>query len=88
MINKATLNVIDPDTMKVLKDAPFVLVAEGFNVNTALGSKFGSDLLKAGFRGRYNNIGAHKEGPGGLWQQMGYQGVDPDGIMKSVKALA
>jgi transketolase len=88
LINKPTLNVIDPDTMKMLKDAPFVLVAEGFNVNTGVGAKFGSDLLKAGFRGKYNYIGAHKEGPGGLWQQMGYQGLDPEGIAKSIKALA
>jgi transketolase len=71
LINKPTLNVLDPDMMKMLKDVPFVLVAEGFNVTTGLGSKFGSDLLKAGFRGRYNNIGTNKEGPGGLWQQMG-----------------
>ena len=68
-------------------DAPFVLVAECFNVATGVGSRFGSELLKAGFKGRYNHIGSHKEGAGGLWQQMGFQGLDPDGIMKSVKAL-
>jgi len=87
LISKATLNVIDADTMKLLKDAPFVLVSECFNVKTGLGSRFGTELLKAGFKGRYNNIGAHKEGSGGLWQQMGYQGLDPEGIVKSVKAL-
>jgi transketolase C-terminal domain/subunit len=87
LINKATLNVYDETTMKMLKDAAFVLVAEGFNVKTGLGSRFGSALLKAGFKGRYNNIGTHVEGPGGLWQQMGFQGVDPEGIMKAVKAL-
>ena len=87
LINKATLNVNDPATMKRLKDAPFVLVVECFNVRTGVGSKFGTDLLKAGFKGKYNHLGAHKEGPGGLWQQMGYQGLDPDGIMKAVKAL-
>ena len=53
-----------------------------------VGSKFGSDLLKHGFRGKYNNIGTHKEGSGGLWQQMGFQGLDSEGIFKSVKALA
>ncbi len=87
LINKATLNVMDGATMKLLAKSPFVLVAESFNVNTGLGSRFGSELLKAGFRGRYNNIGTHKEGPGGLWQQMGYQGLDPEGIMKAVKGL-
>jgi len=87
LINKPTLNVTDKETMKLLKDAPFVLVAECFNVATGVGSRFGSELLKAGYKGRYNHIGSHKEGSGGLWQQMGYQGLDPDGIMKSVKAL-
>ena len=87
LINKPTLNVWDKETLAMLSGSPFVLVAEGFNVRTGLGSRFGSELLKAGFTGRYNNIGTHRDGPGGLWQQMGYQGLDPDGIMKSVKAL-
>ena len=62
-------------------------MAEGFNVNTGVGSRFGSELLKAGFRGKFNNIGTHKEGSGGLWQQMGYQGLDPAGIAKSISVL-
>ena len=74
--------------MKTLAPAPFVLVAESFNVNTGLGSRFGTWLLKAGFKGRYDNIGTHKEGSGGLWQQMGYQGVDTAGIQESVRRLA
>lgn len=87
LINKSTLNVYDEAMMKKLAGAPFVLVAEGWNVKTGLGSRFGSELLKRGFKGKYNNIGTHAEGPGGLWQQMGFQGLDPDGIMKSIKAL-
>ena len=87
LINKSTLNVLDPATMKLLAAAPFVLVAESFNVSTGLGSRFGSDLLKAGFKGRYNNIGTSKEGCGGLWQQMGFQGIDSEGIAKAVQAL-
>jgi transketolase len=87
LINKATLNVVDRETIKMLSAAPFVLVAESFNVSTGLGIRFGTELLKAGFKGRYNNIGTHIEGSGGLWQQMGYQGLDPDGICKAVKAL-
>ena len=47
----------------------------------------GTELLKRGFSGKYNNIGTHREGSGGLWQQMGYQGVDADGILSAVKAL-
>lgn len=87
LINKATLNVNDPATMTLVKDAPFVLVAEGFNVATGLGSRFGTELLKSGFRGRYNNIGTNQEGCGGLWQQMVHQGLDSDGITKAVRAL-
>jgi transketolase len=87
LVNKATVNVVDRDMMQRLAAAPFVLVAEGWNVKTGLGSRFGSYLLQAGFKGRYNHIGTHKEGAGGLWQQMGYQGLDSDGIAKALEAL-
>jgi transketolase len=87
LINKPTLNVVDADMMKTLAAVPFVLVAEGWNVKTGLGSRFGSYLLQAGFTGRFNHIGTHLEGSGGLWQQMGYQGLDSAGIQDAVKAL-
>ena len=85
--SEPTLNTYDPEIMKLLQASPFVLVAEGFNVRTGLGSRFGTELLKVGFKGKYNNLGTHKEGPGGLWQQMGYQGIDSEGIAKAIKAL-
>jgi transketolase C-terminal domain/subunit len=87
LVNKATVNVVDPDMMSKLATAPFVLVVEGWNVKTGLGSRFGSYLLQAGFKGRYNHLGTNKEGAGGLWQQMGYQGLDPKGIMEAIQAL-
>jgi transketolase len=87
LINKPTLNVVDKDMMKTLAAAPFVLVAEGWNVKTGLGSRFGSYLLQAGFRGKFNHIGTHLEGSGGLWQQMGYQGLDSKGIQSAIEAL-
>lgn len=87
LICKATLNVYDEEMMAKLASAPAVLVAESFNVNTGLGSRFGTELLKRGFKGNYNNIGTHREGSGGLWQQMGYQGLDSDGIQASMEAL-
>ena len=87
LINKSTVNVVDAAMMKTLSRAPFVLVAEGWNVNTGLGSRFGSYLLKAGFKGRYGHIGTHLEGRGGLWQQVSHQGLDPDGIIKEVQRL-
>ena len=57
-------------------------------MNTGLGSKFGTELLKRGFKGSYSNIGTNKEGSGGLWRQMPYQGLGPEGIAASFKALA
>jgi len=87
LINKPTLNVVDKEMMARLAAAPWVLVAEGFNVKTGLGSRFGSYLLQAGFRGRYDHIGVHKEGAGGLWQQIGYQGLDPAGIAAAIQKL-
>ncbi len=87
LICKSTLNVYDEEMMAKLAAAPAVLVAESFNVKTGLGSRFGTELLKRGFKGNYNNIGTHKEGSGGLWQQMGYQGLDSDGIMASMQKL-
>ena len=87
LINKSTVNVVDQAMMKKLAAAPFVLVVEGWNVKTGLGSRFGSYLLRFGFKGKYNHIGTHKEGAGGLWQQMGYQELDPKGIIKAIETL-
>jgi hypothetical protein len=88
LVNKPTLNRMDEVSMKRLCAAPFVLVAEGWNVRTGLGSRFGTELLRRGFHGRYDHIGTNREGAGGLWQQMGHQGLDPDGILAAVRRLA
>jgi transketolase C-terminal domain/subunit len=87
LINKPTLNVYDEAMMTRLATEPFVLVAEAFNVKTGLGSRFGTELLKRGFRGKYDHVGTSKEGLGGLWQQMGHQGLDPDGITIAIEQL-
>jgi transketolase len=87
LINKPTINVVDSRMMQRLSGAPFVLVVEGWNVRTGLGSRFGSYLLQAGFHGKYNHIGVYKEGNGGQWQQMGYQGLDPSGIATAIQSL-
>src|SRR5262245_53794818 len=87
LINKPTLNVYDEATMQRLVASPFVLVAEAFNVKTGLGSRFGTELLKRGFHGRYDHIGTSREGLGGLWQQMGHQGLDPEGIATALQRL-
>jgi transketolase C-terminal domain/subunit len=88
LINKPTLNVIDEDTMAKVGQAPFVLVAEEFNRKTGLGSRFGSWLMERGYTPRFNYLGVTKEGSGGLWEQMPYQGLDEAGIAAAVRELA
>lgn len=87
LVNKATLNVYDEEMMRRLAAAPLVLVAEGLNVKTGLGSRFGTELLKRGFRGRYDHVGTNREGAGGLWQQMGSQGLDSAGIAARLREM-
>ena len=88
LVNKPTLNVVDEDMMQKVGKSGFVLVAEGLSVTTGLGSRFGSWLLERGLTPRFAHIGTHREGCGGLWEQMVYQGLDPDGIMAGVEKLA
>ena len=79
VVNKACLNTVDTEMMAKIAQAPRVLVAEELNVKTGLGSRFGSYLLQAGFTGRYDHIGVHAEGSGGLWASDGLPGVGPRG---------
>ena len=87
LINKATLNVVDEETMAKIGKAPFVLVTEAFNRRTGLGSRFGSWLLERGYTPKFAFLGTHEEGCGGLWEQFPHQGIDPNGIMAKVKEL-
>ena len=87
LVNKSTLNQLDAAMMSRLASAPWVLVAEGWNVKTGLGSRFGSYLLQFGFKGRYNHVGVNLEGRGGLWQQMSNQELDAMGIGQAIRAL-
>ncbi len=88
LINKPTLNVIDRESLDRIGNTGFCLVAESQNLMTGLGVRFGSWLLHAGHAPRYNHIGTHREGSGGLWRQMGYQGLDSQGIQRAIKQLA
>jgi transketolase C-terminal domain/subunit len=87
LVNKPTLNVVDEDAIKKVGRTAFVLVAEGQNVNTGLGIRYGTWLLERGMTPRYAHIGTHREGSGGLWQQMPHQGLDPEGIAAAVEKL-
>jgi transketolase len=88
LINKATLNVVDEQTMAKIGKAPFVVVVEAFNRRTGLGSRFGSWLLERGYTPKYAHLGTYHEGCGGLWEQFPHQGIDPVGIISKVKELA
>ena len=87
LINKNTLNMIDEGVMKKLKDAPFVLVVEDQNIKTGLGIRFGTWLLQRGFKGKYDHLGTHTEGKGGVKEQIPHQGLDSLSIQKKVKQM-
>ena len=64
-----------------------ILVVESFNCKTGLGSRFGSQLLERGYKPNFDRLGTHIEGCGGLREQFSHQGIDPAGIMATVKKL-
>ncbi|MHC4941246.1 MAG: transketolase C-terminal domain-containing protein [Planctomycetota bacterium] len=88
LVNKPTLNVIDEDMLETVGRTGFVLVAESQNEHTGLGVRYGTWLLRSGLAPKYGHIGTKRIGGGGLWEQMAYQGIDPDGIMAAVRGLA
>jgi transketolase C-terminal domain/subunit len=87
LINKPLLNIIDEDMMKKIGKSKFVLVVESQSIHSGLGIRFGTCLLKRGFTPNYAHIGTSKYGEGGLSEQIGYQGLDPNSIKKKVKEL-
>ncbi|KAL4062876.1 thiamine diphosphate-binding protein [Scleroderma yunnanense] len=88
LINKPTLNVVDEQTLQKIGSSPFVLVVESFNQKTGLGSKFGTWLIERQLTPRYGYMGTVKEGCGGLSEQIPYQGLDPQSIIKRIKQLS
>lgn len=88
LLNKATLNVPDDDALAEVGRTRFVLVAEGLSRLTGLGIRFGTWLLERGFHPRYAHLGTHREGCGGLAEQMPHQGLDPASIGAAVERLA
>ncbi len=87
LINKPTLNVVDEDMIAKVGKAPFTLVVETQNAKTGLGIRFGTWLLDRGYRCDYGYMGTHKEGKGGLGEQIPYQGMGTQDIINRVKAL-
>lgn len=87
LVNKPTLNVVDEEMIGRLGSSPFVLVIEGLNSRTGLGSRFGSWLLERGHAPRYAWRGVSKVGEGGTWAQLGHQGLDSDDIVAHIEAM-
>lgn len=87
LINKPTLNVIDPDMLAVAGNSPMVLVVESQSTKSGLGSRYGTWLLKNGYTPTYDHLGTYREGCGGLGEQVVHQGCDPASIKARVKAL-
>jgi transketolase len=88
LVNKPTLNVPDDAMLRKVGGTGFVLVAEGLNRATGLGVRYGTWLLERGLSPRYAHIGTHREGCGGLGEQMIHQGLDSDGIARSIEQLS
>lgn len=87
LVNKPTLNAVDEDMLQKIGRSPLVLVLETQNYKTGLGSKMGTWLLKRGLSPRYDQMGTHKEGLGGLGEQIPLQGMGQEDIKAKVKAL-
>lgn len=87
LINKPTLNVIDEESMALVGGSPFALVVEGQNVNTGLGTRYGSWLLERGFTPRYGYMGISKQGAGGLSEHVPHQGLAPSDILERIRKL-
>lgn len=84
LVNKATANVVDEETLALIGQSPFVLVAESQNVGTGLGARLGTWLLERGHRPRYARVGTHRGGEGGSAEQIPHQGLDAASLVAAV----
>lgn len=87
LINKPTLNVLDKEMLATVGTSPLALVVETQNSKTGLGIRYGTWLLENGFTTSYGYLGSHKEGRGGLTEQIPYQGMGTEDIIAKVKSL-
>lgn len=73
--------------MGLIGATPAVLVVEPLNRRTGLGSRFGTWLLERGLHPKYQHIGIHKEGSGGLWEHAYHQGYDSLSVQAKFKSM-
>jgi len=88
LINKSTLNVVDEEAIQIAGAEHFVLVVEGQNINTGLGVRYGTWLLERDLNPRYARLGVHKDGCGGIEEQVPHQGLGPNDILQKIIELA
>ena len=87
LINKATLNVVDEESMARVGGTKFALVVEGQNIETGLGIRFGTWLLERGFGPKFAHMGVSRPGTGGIPEHIPYQGLAPDDILNAITEL-
>ncbi|KAJ5668982.1 hypothetical protein N7462_010052 [Penicillium macrosclerotiorum] len=87
LVNKPTLNVVDEDAIRDYGSSPFVIVVESIAQKTGLGSRIGTHLLERKLTPKFKAIGAVKEGCGGLYEQVNFQGLGPSDIVDVVKEV-
>ena len=87
LINKPTLNVVDNEMLAKLGASKFVLVVETQNTKTGLGIRYGTWLLEKGYTPVYAHMGSHKEGRGGLGEQIPNQGIGREKIHAKILEL-
>lgn len=88
LVNKPTLNQVDERMMGILGRSPFVLVVEGQNINTGLGVRFGTWMLRRGFAPQYEYMGVYRPGHGGIAEHVPYQGLSPEHIYEKIQSMA
>jgi len=88
LLNKTTLNQVDESSLLRVGKSPFVFVAESQNINTGLGSRFGTWLLERGLRPRFARAGTHQRGHGGGFEQVAQQGLDSGSLVKAITAIS
>jgi transketolase C-terminal domain/subunit len=79
--------VVDEASMAKLGAAPFVLVVEGQNIKTGLGSRFGTWLLQRGHAPKFDVMAVSKPGEGGIAEHIFHQGLDADSILAKIKSF-
>ncbi len=87
LVNKATLNVCDCETLAKVGKGRFVLVVEGQNRVSGLGVRYGTCLLSNGYAPRYDFMGVTKPGDGGITEHIPYQGLSPDHVLTKIREL-